>query len=41
MKILTANRFFRKHGKKALVIYLCWTVVKVLILLLIGTKWLG
>jgi hypothetical protein len=33
MKIVLANRYIRKHRKKALIIYLCWSLVKGLLLL--------
>jgi hypothetical protein len=41
MKALNMNsifqkNFFRKHRKKALIIYLCWWVFKGLLFLLVG-----
>jgi hypothetical protein len=41
MKTLLASRFFRKYGKKALIIYFCWCVVKGLLFLFIGFKLMG
>ncbi|HEY6503848.1 MAG TPA: hypothetical protein VIZ28_07740 [Chitinophagaceae bacterium] len=38
MKTLLANRFFRKYGRKALIIYLCWCLVKGLFFLFVGFK---
>jgi hypothetical protein len=33
MKALTNKPFFKKHGKKALIIYVCWWVVKGILLI--------
>ena len=33
--------FFKKHGKKALIIYLCWCVVKGILFLILGSKLLS
>lgn len=41
MKGFSLKPFFKKNGKKALMIYLCWWVVKGILLLLLGFKWLG
>ena len=41
MKTLLSKPFFQKYGKKALVIYLCWCVVKGLAFLFLGFKLLG
>ena len=30
--------FIKKHGKKALIIYVCWCVVKGIIFLLLGSR---
>ncbi len=35
------NRFFKKHGKKALVIYVCWSVIKGIVLLIFVFKIFG
>ena len=41
MKPFSIRPFFKKHGKKALIIYVCWFVVKGILLLLLGFKLLG
>jgi len=41
MKALMARPFFRKYGKKALIIYLGWCVAKGIAFLLIGFKLFG
>lgn len=38
MKVLFIKRLFQKYGKRALIIYLCWSVVKGLLLLFFGYK---
>jgi hypothetical protein len=38
MKPPFLKRFFQKHGKKALIIYLCWSVVKGIAFLVLGFK---
>ena len=38
MKALLAKPFFRKYGKKALLIYLGWCVVKGMVFLFLGLK---
>lgn len=41
MKAFSLKPFFKKHGKKALIIYLCWCVVKGILFLVLGSKLLG
>ena len=41
MKRLLEINFFRKHGRKALIIYLCWCVLKGFVFFYAGFKWLG
>lgn len=41
MKSLFAGNFFRKYGRKALIIYLCWCILKGLFFLFIGYKMFG
>ncbi len=41
MKTVLAKPFFRRFGKKALIIYLCWCAVKGLLFLFLGTKLFG
>ncbi|HEX5653680.1 MAG TPA: hypothetical protein VFX58_11440 [Chitinophagaceae bacterium] len=41
MKAIFASRFYKKYGKKALIIYLCWCLVKGILFLLIGFKLFG
>ena len=41
MKTLLASRFFKKYGKKALIIYLCWSVIKGIFFLAIGFRLFG
>jgi len=41
MKKLLNKPFFRKYGRKALIIYLCWCAVKGIVFLLIGVKLFG
>ena len=36
MKAILSKPLFKKYGKKALIIYICWCVVKTIILLLFG-----
>lgn len=36
MKALLKRPFFRKYGKKALIIYLCWFVIKGILFILLG-----
>lgn len=38
MKPLFLKRYFQKYGKKALIIYLCWSVIKGIAFLLLGVK---
>jgi len=38
MKAILSKPFFRKYGKKALIIYLCWSILKVVLLLLLGPR---
>lgn len=38
MKVLSLKKFFQKHGRKALIIYLCWCAVKGILFLLVGYK---
>ena len=38
MKAIFANPFFKKYGRKALVVYLCWCLLKGLLFLFIGLK---
>ena len=38
MKALLQRPFFKKHGKKALIIYICWCVVKGVLLILFGSQ---
>lgn len=38
MNVIPFKSFFRKHGKKALFIYLCWCVVKGIFFLILGFK---
>jgi hypothetical protein len=40
MKTILSKDFFGKHRKKALIIYLCWWVLKGLVFLLV-TKFLA
>jgi hypothetical protein len=37
IKTIFQKDFFRKHGKKTLIIYLCWWVLKGLVFLLLLT----
>jgi len=41
MKAFSLKPFFKRHGKKALIIYLCWCLVKGILFLLLGFKILG
>jgi hypothetical protein len=41
MKFITENRFIRKYGKKALIIYVCWCVLKGMFFLVAGYTLLG
>lgn len=41
MKAIMAKPFFRKYGKKALIAYLCWCIVKGIAFLIIGAKIFG
>jgi hypothetical protein len=38
MKPLFLKRYFQKYGKKALIIYLCWSVIKGIAFLILGVK---
>ena len=38
MKAILSKPFFKKYGRKALIIYLCWSVVKGVLFLLLGAK---
>ncbi|HEU5168106.1 MAG TPA: hypothetical protein VFU29_21325 [Chitinophagaceae bacterium] len=38
MKPLFLKRYLQKYGKKALIIYLCWSVIKGIALLVLGFK---
>ena len=38
MKPTIFKRLFQKYGKKALVIYVCWSVIKGIIFLILGYK---
>ena len=38
MKVLLNKPFFRKYGKKALMIYLCWCLIKGIAFILLGYK---
>ena len=40
MKALLAKPFFKKYGKKALIIYICWCLVKGLVFIFLGVKFL-
>ena len=41
MKRFALRSLLRKHGKKALIIYLCWSVIKGLIFLYAGLQLFG
>lgn len=41
MKAFSVKNFIQKHGKKALIIYLCWCAVKGVLFLLVGFKLFG
>jgi hypothetical protein len=38
MKALINKPFFRKHGKKLIIAYICWCIVKGLVFLFLGYK---
>jgi|GraSoiStandDraft_4_1057263.scaffolds.fasta_scaffold00447_15 hypothetical protein len=38
MKTILAKPFFKKYGKKALIIYLCWSIVKGVLFLWLGAR---
>jgi hypothetical protein len=38
MKTILAKPFLKKYGKKALIIYLCWSIVKGVLFLLLGAR---
>ncbi len=38
MKTILAKPFFRQYGKKAVIAYLCWCVVKGVLFLLLGAR---
>ena len=38
MRAAIVKKFFRKHGKKALIIYLVWCVLKGIAFLFLGYK---
>lgn len=38
MKSLFLRRYLQKYGKKALIIYLCWSVIKGIAFLVLGFK---
>lgn len=38
MKAFFAKPFFKKYGKKAMIIYLCWCIAKGIFFLLAGIK---
>lgn len=40
MKSFLSQPFFKRFGKKALLIYLGWSIVKGIILLAVGFRWL-
>jgi hypothetical protein len=40
MKAILSKPFFKKYGRKVLIIYLCWSVVKGIVLLFLGAKFL-
>jgi hypothetical protein len=40
MKTFLSKSFFRKYGKRALIIYLCWCLVKGFLLIILGFKML-
>lgn len=41
MKLLLGKASFKKYGRKAIIIYLCWCVIKGLLFLLLGFKMFG
>ncbi len=41
MKTMLSKPVFRRFGKKALVIYLCWCLVKGLFFIFLGSKLFG
>lgn len=41
MKAIMAKPFFRKYGKKALIVYFCWCIVKGVAFLIISAKIFG
>jgi len=40
IKAMFQKGFFKKHGKKALILYLCWWLFKGLLFLLYGLLWM-
>jgi len=38
MKAILSKPFFKKYGRKALIVYLCWSVIKGLAILFFGFK---
>lgn len=38
MKAILSRPLFKKYGKKAIAVYLCWCMLKGLIFLFIGSK---
>lgn len=41
MKAIFSRPFFKKYGKKALIIYLCWCIIKGLVFIFVGFKFLA
>lgn len=41
IRIPFLKRLMSKYGKKALIIYLCWTVIKGLLFIFLGAKIFG
>lgn len=41
MKAIHSKPFFRKYGKKALIIYLAWCTIKGILFLFLGFKLFG
>jgi len=38
MKTFFAKPFFKKYGRKALVVYVCWNIVKIIVILIVIGK---
>jgi hypothetical protein len=38
MKAILSKPFFKKYGRTALIIYLCWCLLKGVLFLLVGAK---